>query len=200
MASESVSQTVSQSSEQIRGDMLIGEIVARHPEVVPLFLKYGLHCVGCRVSPYETIEQGSLGHGMPNDVFSQMIAEANSRIGQWREENPSSSNAVELTASAAEQVKKIMKTEGKEGYGLRVEAVAGGCAGYSYQMDFEQAPGGQDASFETHGLTVFYAKSAEKFLAGTVIDYREALQGSGFVMRNPNAKSACGCGESFNVE
>ncbi len=187
--------------EEIKADMLIGEVVAKYPQAATVFLKYGLHCVGCYVSPYETLEQGSLGHGMPRESFEKMIAEANSKVAQWAGQKAAqggSGAAIWLTEGAAVQVKKIAESEGKAGWGLRVSVEPGGCAGHSYQMDFEQSPDeGTDVIVEAHGLKLFFSKELEDSIKGTTIDYREALQGAGFVMQNPNAKTSCGCGQSF---
>jgi len=180
--------------------MLVGEIVARYPQVVPVFLKYGLHCVGCRVSPFETIEEGSVGHGMPKDVFEKMIAEANETVSKAKEAKVSAGGdgkPVWVTEKAAAQIKKLAESEGKAGFGLRISVTPGGCAGHSYQMDFEAAPEKEDVTVEAHGLKVFYASDLDDLIHGTTIDYREALQGAGFVMQNPNAKTSCGCGQSF---
>lgn len=186
--------------DAVKGDMMVGEIVARYPQVVPVFLKYGLHCVGCRVSPFETIEEGSLGHGMPKDVFEKMIVEANSVVAKTKEQKVASGGdekPVWITEKAAEQIRKIAETEGKSGFGLRISVQAGGCAGHSYQMDFEETPEKSDVVIEAHGLKLFYSSDLDSLIHGTTIDYREALQGAGFVMQNPNAKTSCGCGQSF---
>ena len=186
--------------EHVKGDMLVGEIVARYPQVVPVFLKYGLHCVGCRVSPFETIEEGSLGHGMPKDVFEKMIAEANDLVANTKAVKAAAGGdekGVWVTEKAAEKIKLIAAGEGKAGFGLRISVQPGGCAGHSYQMDFEQAPEKDDVIVEAHGIKVFYSGELDTLINGTTIDYREALQGSGFVMQNPNAKTSCGCGQSF---
>lgn len=188
--------------DEIRGDMLIGEIVARYPNVLPVFLKYGLHCVGCRVSPYETLEEGSFGHGMPKEVYDAMLAEANEKLREWQEQQKgqgAGSKLLWITEKAAEQIKKIAASEGKQGIGLRVSIEEGGCAGHSYQMDFEAQPTENDVVIEAHELKIFFSRELNELIAGATIDYREALQGGGFVMQNPNAKASCSCGQSFSV-
>ncbi len=189
--------------QEISGGMLIGEVVAKYPQAVPVFLKYGLHCVGCFVSPYETLEQGSLGHGMPREAYEKMLAEANAKVIEWQQQKTEQGGAgkpVWLTEKAAEQIRKIALAEGKAGWGLRVSVEPGGCAGHSYQMDFEQAPDERDdIIIEAHGLKIFFSKVLEDSVRGTTIDYRDALQGAGFVMQNPNAKTTCGCGQSFSA-
>jgi hybrid cluster-associated redox disulfide protein len=63
--------------QHIHKDMAMGEIVMRYPETIPVILSHGLHCIGCHVSPYESIEQGSLGHGMSEEEFEMLLKEVN---------------------------------------------------------------------------------------------------------------------------
>ena len=75
----------------------------------------------------------------------------------------------------------------------------GGCAGTWCEVELEEAPKENDIAITAHGISVFFSKDLEPLIAGTSIDFRESLQGSGFTMKNPNAKRACGCGSSFGV-
>lgn len=180
-------------------DMTIGEVVQSHPEAVDVMLSRGFHCVGCHVSPYETIEQGARGHGMSEADVDDLISEINAKI----QDNPVvvkplEQQGVELTMEAAEKIKSLMQKEGKAGMGLRISVVGGGCAGNSYEMDFDNPEPQNDRIFETHGVKVFYNNLFHDQIRGTQIHYRDSLQGGGFVMRNPNAKASCGCGNSFS--
>ncbi len=65
---------------KISKDMTLGDIVAKYPETVPIMLKFGLHCVGCHVAAYETLEQGAKGHEMNKETFEKMLAEMNKAI------------------------------------------------------------------------------------------------------------------------
>lgn len=58
----------------------LADAIAKHPEIIPVFLKYGLHCIGCHASTYETIEQGALGHGMSEDKVNAIVKESNKII------------------------------------------------------------------------------------------------------------------------
>ena len=62
--------------------MKIGDLVQQHPEAVPILFRYGLHCVGCRVAAYETIEQGACAHGMPDDIIDRMVEDVNKAISE----------------------------------------------------------------------------------------------------------------------
>lgn len=70
------------TTQYVTKDTLLGEVVAQHPRAAFVMLQYGLHCIGCHVSVYETIEQGCLGHGMPPDVMEEMLADVNAFIAE----------------------------------------------------------------------------------------------------------------------
>jgi iron-sulfur cluster insertion protein len=106
---------------------------------------------------------------------------------------------VNLTPVAAEKVVEIRKDEGIEAeMGLRLRVVGGGCAGFSYDLYFD-ARTEMDVEFTIHGVQVFVDQMSLMYLDGTEIDYVEGLMGAGFKFNNPNVKSTCGCGSSFQV-
>ena len=109
-----------------------------------------------------------------------------------------STGIVTITPLAAEKIKALMAKEGKEGYALRFGVVTGGCAGLSYEMKFQKSAYDNDITFEQQGLNVIVNQESVEFVKGIEIDYVESLKESGFKYRNPNAKSSCGCGTSFN--
>ncbi|MFA5861906.1 MAG: iron-sulfur cluster assembly accessory protein [Candidatus Thermoplasmatota archaeon] len=102
-----------------------------------------------------------------------------------------------VTAKAAEMVKTIMKNEGRENAGLRVTVMPGGCAGYTYGLDFADAAEAEDITLEMEGLKIFINEDIQPLISGAKLDFVESLQGAGFVLDNPNATSSCGCGKSF---
>ena len=102
-----------------------------------------------------------------------------------------------VTPKAAEMVKTIMKNEGREAAGLRVTVMPGGCAGYTYGLDFADAAEPEDLTLEMEGLKIFINEDVEPLVHGAKLDFVESLQGAGFVLDNPNASSSCGCGKSF---
>ena len=107
---------------------------------------------------------------------------------------------VGLTAKAAEKVLEIKTAEGiEESFGLRLRVVGGGCSGFSYDLYFDQYAEGVDRTFESHGVKLVVDQMSLQYLMGTEVDYVEGLQGAGFKFGNPNVKSTCGCGSSFNV-
>ena len=102
-----------------------------------------------------------------------------------------------LTDRAAEKVKEIRDSEGLVGQGLRVRVIGGGCAGFSYDLFFEDETTDLDQTFESHGIPIYVDMMSAQYLDGTQIDYVEGLQGAGFKFVNPQAKQTCGCGSSF---
>ena len=104
-----------------------------------------------------------------------------------------------LTTRAAEKVKEIRNTEGLDGQGLRVRVIGGGCAGFSYDLFFEDETSDLDQTFESHGIPIYVDMMSAQYLDGTEIDYVEGLQGAGFKFVNPQAKQTCGCGSSFSA-
>jgi iron-sulfur cluster assembly protein len=105
---------------------------------------------------------------------------------------------VNVTERAAAKIKEMITAENKEGQGLRLKVVGGGCSGLQYKLDFD-APKETDKVFEKDGAKVLVDMKSLLYLSGTELDYKEELMQSGFVFQNPNVKKACGCGASFTV-
>ena len=103
-----------------------------------------------------------------------------------------------LTDRAAARIKEVVAAETREGQGLRVKVVGGGCSGLQYKVDFDQ-PKTTDKIFEKDGARVLVDMKSLLYLSGTELDYKDELMQSGFVFQNPNVKKACGCGQSFMV-
>jgi iron-sulfur cluster insertion protein len=104
-----------------------------------------------------------------------------------------------ITPVAASKVNEIRSAEGIESnMALRLRVVGGGCAGFSYDLYFDE-PAEVDRQFEVEGVKCVVDEMSLMYLVGTEIDYVEGLQGAGFKFQNPNVKSTCGCGSSFSV-
>jgi iron-sulfur cluster assembly accessory protein len=108
-------------------------------------------------------------------------------------------NAVNLTPSAVAKVKEIMGSQNPVPAGLRIGVVGGGCSGFSYSMSFENGAGVMDKVLNFDGLKVFVDATSAMYLNGCTVDYVETIEAAGFKFENPNVKSTCGCGSSFNV-
>ncbi len=107
--------------------------------------------------------------------------------------------AITVTPLAVDQVKKILESQGKSGWGIRVGVKGGGCSGLSYTMDLTEKPGEDDKVFDYDGLPVFCDKKSYFYLNGLTLDFIDALMGGGFKFVNPNATATCGCGSSFSA-
>ncbi len=107
---------------------------------------------------------------------------------------------INVTPNAAKKLRFFAQKEGlEEEFGVRVGVKGGGCSGLMYTLSIEQAAGENDKIVDDNGVKVFIDKKAYIFLAGTELDFSDGLNGKGFVFQNPNAKKACGCGNSFSV-
>ena len=107
---------------------------------------------------------------------------------------------VNVTESAAQQIKRLLDQEGKlESHALRLKVVGGGCSGLSYQLAFDDQRRDNDSEVESGGVRVVVDEKSALYLVGTTLDYVDTLMESGFKIQNPNAKSTCGCGESFGA-
>jgi iron-sulfur cluster assembly accessory protein len=104
-----------------------------------------------------------------------------------------------FTASAIAKVKEVMAQQDPVPAGLRVGVVGGGCSGFQYSMSFENGAGMMDKTFDFDGLKVYVDATSLMYLKGATVDYVETLEGAGFKFDNPNVKSTCGCGSSFQA-
>lgn len=107
---------------------------------------------------------------------------------------------IEVTDAAAKRIREAMATEGVVGGGLRVGVKAGGCSGFSYVFKWETAARPDDEVFDvSNDMKIFVDKKSYQYLQGTVLDCDAEMLGQSLIFRNPNAKSECGCGLSFDV-
>ena len=113
--------------------------------------------------------------------------------------------AVEMPAplifsdSAATKVKQLIDEEGNPELKLRVFVQGGGCSGFQYGFTFDEVVNEDDTTMVKNGVTLLIDSMSYQYLVGAEIDYKEDLQGAQFVIRNPNAKTTCGCGSSFSA-
>lgn len=106
---------------------------------------------------------------------------------------------IQLTEGAIKEVKHLLKEMNlSEGHGLRLGVKGGGCSGFSYLLDFDQAKE-SDNVYTIENVKVMIDKSQEMYLFGTILDFKLGLENRGFVFNNPNAESTCGCGSSFSA-
>ena len=106
---------------------------------------------------------------------------------------------LQLTEAAAAKVARLIAEEANPALKLRVYITGGGCSGFQYGFSFDEQREADDLAVERDGVTLLVDPLSLQYLMGAEVDYRESLQGSQFVIRNPNAKSTCGCGSSFSA-
>jgi len=104
-----------------------------------------------------------------------------------------------LTAAAAAKVRELIRDEGNDALHLRVYIQGGGCSGFQYGFEFDENRAEDDLVIERDGVRLLVDPLSLQYLTGAEVDYTENLQGAQFVIRNPNAKTTCGCGSSFTV-
>ncbi len=179
-----------QPADAITKDTTIGDIVSNHPEAVEPLTAAGVHCVGCHVSPYETLEQGLKSHGMSDAAVIGVINKLNEAINK----KSHSEEKLTLTQSAAKKIQQLSKSNQQ---GLNIQVTPGGCSGYQYEFLIAK-PSQEDKIIESNGAKIFVNPKTLSLIAGSEIDYIEALQGAGFKVQNPKASSTCGCGSSFS--
>ena len=106
-----------------------------------------------------------------------------------------------FTDSAAAKVKELVDEEGNPDLKLRVFVQGGGCSGFQYGLMIEEnGQGSGDQVFESHGIRLFVDPISIRYLNGAEVDFVDTVTGGGFTIKNPNATSTCGCGQSFSVE
>ncbi|MBS3072476.1 iron-sulfur cluster assembly accessory protein [Candidatus Pacearchaeota archaeon] len=200
MEQKSISKT-----GEITKDMIIQDILAEHPDKAMLLseilMEFGIHCVGCGASGFETLEEGVLGHGFSEEELDILVNNLNKAV-KTKPEMKSSFNisefSIKITPKAVSKVKEIMKQEEKENNILRVSVLAGGCSGYTYDLEIIDKSFRSDLSFKKDGLMISIDKESLEFLNGAEIDFIDTLKESGFRFNNPNATKECGCGKSFS--
>ena len=104
-----------------------------------------------------------------------------------------------FTESAASKVKELIDEEGNTELKLRVFVSGGGCSGFQYGFTFDEEINEDDAQVDKNGVKLLIDAMSYQYLVGSEVDYSEGLEGSRFVVNNPNATTTCGCGASFSI-
>jgi iron-sulfur cluster assembly accessory protein len=108
---------------------------------------------------------------------------------------------INVTETAATKINELLAEENKPGAGLRVFVQGGGCSGFQYGLMIDEGEGdaSSDQVFEVNGVRLMVDPISIRYLKGAEVDFVDNVAGGGFTIRNPNAKSTCGCGSSFSV-
>lgn len=104
-----------------------------------------------------------------------------------------------FTDAAASKVRTLIQEEDNDNLKLRVFVTGGGCSGFEYGFTFDEDVEDDDSTIENQGVTLLVDSLSFQYLAGAQVDFKEDLQGSRFVVVNPNASTTCGCGNSFSI-
>jgi iron-sulfur cluster assembly accessory protein len=108
---------------------------------------------------------------------------------------------ITVTSTAASKIHELLTEENKAAAALRVFVQGGGCSGFQYGLMIDEGDGQTDTdqSIESNGVRLLVDPISARYLKGAEVDFVDNITGGGFTIRNPNAKSTCGCGQSFNV-
>jgi len=106
---------------------------------------------------------------------------------------------INVTETAASKISELLAEEQKQQSGLRVFVQGGGCSGFQYGLMIEENSGDSDQVFESRGVRLYIDPISIRYLKGAEVDFVETVTGGGFTIKNPNAVSTCGCGQSFTV-
>jgi iron-sulfur cluster insertion protein len=106
---------------------------------------------------------------------------------------------LQFSPAAAAKVQALIRDEGNDALNLRVYIQGGGCSGFQYGFEFDENRADDDFAIVRDGVTLLVDPLSLQYLMGAEVDYTESLHGAQFVIRNPNAKTTCGCGSSFAV-
>ena len=107
---------------------------------------------------------------------------------------------INVSTAAATKIQELLAEEQKANSGLRVFVQGGGCSGFQYGLMIEEQAGPTDQSFEINGVKLFVDPISAPYLKGAEVDFVDSVTGGGFTIKNPNARSTCGCGSSFSAE
>jgi iron-sulfur cluster assembly accessory protein len=106
---------------------------------------------------------------------------------------------INLSARAVQKVRELVLEEENDELKLRVFITGGGCSGFQYGFTFDELAADDDTAIEKDGVTVLVDPMSFQYLVGSEVDYTEGLEGSRFIITNPNATTTCGCGSSFSI-
>lgn len=181
--------------KEIHREMTIEEILTGYPHKAQLLAQEltnaGLHCVGCQAATWETLEAGMKGHGMSDAQVDTLVIKLNDILKEKVD-----LTTITITKRAAEKYLAILEEEEKQGWGIRFYEKMAGCSGFEYVLDYSEKAGPEDEVFVSQGIEIHIHKAMVDRLLGSIIDFVDGLQGSGFKISNPNVRSSCGCGSS----
>ena len=181
--------------EMVAKDWPVVDIVRKYPSSVEIMLSYKIPCIGCSTPAHMPLSTMAEQVGLPEEKVNEVVDKINKLIS---ENEPTTIGLINLTKKAAEKMQEIMAKDNKSGQGIKVAVLPGGCSGFSYGLDFQEAAGKDEETVESSGINLYVEKEDVQLLKGLKIDYVDTLQGGGFKITNPNATHTCSCGQSFS--
>jgi len=109
-------------------------------------------------------------------------------------------SVINVSATAASKIAELLAEENKQESGLRVFVQGGGCSGFQYGLMIEDSPGEADQVLQSNGVKLYVDPISVRYLKGAEVDFVDNVAGGGFTIKNPNAVSTCGCGQSFTTD
>jgi iron-sulfur cluster assembly accessory protein len=109
-------------------------------------------------------------------------------------------SVINVSSTAASKIAELLTEENKQESGLRVFVQGGGCSGFQYGLMIEDSPADTDQVFQSNGVKLYVDPISVRYLKGAEVDFVDNVAGGGFTIRNPNAVSTCGCGQSFTMD
>ncbi len=151
--------------------MTIGDVIKKYPNTAEIMLGYGLQCVGCSVNPYETIEQGALGHGMTEDTVEELLEDMNMVVTK-KPKYPLNPEGITISPRALETLEAIMESDGKQGHGLTVQATkVEGSEELDYYLDIVEKAEENQKTLEWEGLKIFITEESLGLMNPSLIDF-----------------------------
>ncbi len=169
-------------------DMTISNIIEKFPYAADALKSRGIHCVGCGVSSYETLEQGVLGHGRKKEELDEILEEINLMISEMKDA------VFVITERAAKVILETMTEEDPEYFGLQIEVSTNCNCSFEYHFNFVKEFLDDAHLVEQHGLKVGIGPDSLPMIKGTRMDYVMSVQGAGLKLSNPNSAKSGGCG------
>lgn len=173
---------------QVTKDMTISSIIEKFPYAADSLKARGIHCVGCGVSNFETLEQGVLGHGRKKEELEEILEEINSTIQEM------AGAIFVVTERASKVILETMAEEDGEYVGLEIKVNTTCNCTFEYHFKFVKDFDKKNHLTEQHGLKVSIDEESLPLIKGTRMDYVMSVQGAGLKLSNPNNPEGGGCG------
>lgn len=169
---------VKPTKERLSGDITIAHALEKFPQIGPILAQYGVHCIGCHISGYESLEEGLMAHGFTEEDIDSILKEMNEALEFVPEQVAKPpGKPVELSRIAAEKIRELLKAQGKEGYCLRIRVLPGES---NYWMGFEREKAESDILRELEGIKLILDPESDSQLDNYTIEYIETPEEKGF--------------------